>query len=64
VGDPRVSYRSGRFKFRLHGEKLRGGWMLVKRSRSNTGKDNEWFLSKERDEETRPDDGEIVKINR
>src|SRR5437868_8575699 len=46
-GDPHKSYRSGRLKFRLNGEKLHGGWMLVKRSRSTSGKDNEWFLFKE-----------------
>src|SRR5215210_3599646 len=32
IGDPYESYRRGRFKFRLHGEKLQGGWMLIKRS--------------------------------
>jgi bifunctional non-homologous end joining protein LigD len=60
VGDPHTSYRTGKFKFKLHGEKLRGGWMLAKRSRSTTGKDNEWFLFKERDEEARTDGRQIV----
>jgi bifunctional non-homologous end joining protein LigD len=54
VGDPRDSYRRGRFKFRLHGEKLQGGWMLVKHSRTSSGKDNEWFLFKENDEAAQP----------
>src|SRR5689334_7586517 len=30
IGDPRENYRSGRLKFVLHGEKLRGAWMLVR----------------------------------
>jgi bifunctional non-homologous end joining protein LigD len=60
VGDPHESYRRGRFKFRLHGEKLQGGWMLVRRSRSTTGKDNEWFLFKENDEAAQPTNGDVV----
>src|SRR5438067_5351588 len=28
VGDPRDSYRRGKLKFRLQGEKLQGAWML------------------------------------
>src|SRR5690348_9103037 len=35
VGNPHEDYRSGRLKFKLHGEKLRGQWMLVR-----TGKDS------------------------
>src|SRR5215213_9128692 len=62
VGDPRESYRKGRFKFRLHGAKLQGGWMLVRRSSSSDGKGNEWFLFKEKDEYARPDEaGKIVE---
>jgi bifunctional non-homologous end joining protein LigD len=56
VGDPREAYRKGKLKFHLRGEKLRGGWMLVKASRSASGKGNEWFLVKERDEAARPAD--------
>lgn len=61
VGDPQANYRKGQFKFKLHGEKLRGGWMLVRRSRSTDGKGNEWFLFKERDEEARTDGRSIVE---
>jgi bifunctional non-homologous end joining protein LigD len=61
VGDPHEGHRTGRLKFRLQGEKLRGGWMLVKSSRSASGKGNEWLLFKERDEEAQPaTDGDIV----
>ncbi len=61
VGDPHVGYRTGKLKFRLLGEKLQGGWMLVKSSRSASGKDNEWLLFKERDEKAQPSTaGDIV----
>ena len=30
IEDPQKSFRSGRLKFRLFGEKLQGAWMLVK----------------------------------
>ena len=30
VGDARAGYRDGKLKFRLHGEKLHGGWTLVR----------------------------------
>jgi bifunctional non-homologous end joining protein LigD len=48
--DPRKGYRDGRLKFDLHGEKLRGGWMLVRRGgKSRDASAREWFLFKERD---------------
>src|SRR6187200_2530500 len=30
VGNPHEGYREGKLKFELHGEKLRGRWMLVR----------------------------------
>jgi bifunctional non-homologous end joining protein LigD len=55
VGDPRSSYRKGRLKFRLEGEKLRGIWNLVRMGRPlKTGKES-WLLIKEQDEEARAD---------
>ena len=56
IGDPHESYRSGKLKFILHGEKLRGKWMLLRTSRPETGKSNEWLLFKERDDEVRSSD--------
>lgn len=55
VGDPREGYRTGKLKFKLHGKKLRGGWMLVRTgSRRSTDRDERhWLLFKERDEEAR-----------
>jgi bifunctional non-homologous end joining protein LigD len=62
VGDPNDGYRTGKLKFQLHGEKLRGGWMLV-RSRSRPGASSpEWLLFKERDDEAQPlADGDILE---
>lgn len=49
-GDVADSLRRGALKFTLQGERLRGGWMLVRlrRDRSRGGKPN-WLLVKERD---------------
>jgi bifunctional non-homologous end joining protein LigD len=61
-GDPAADYQKGRLKFELDGEKLHGGWMLV---RSHGGKyeaDKAWFLIKERDEFAKPEsEGTIVE---
>jgi bifunctional non-homologous end joining protein LigD len=53
-GDPHESYRAGSLKFTLHGEKLRGGWALVKIRGGGGGDGRSWLLIKERDGEARP----------
>src|SRR5688572_12647485 len=55
LGDPHKDLRAGRLKFRLHGQKLRGAWMLV-RTKGRDARDSErsWLLFKERDDEARP----------
>jgi bifunctional non-homologous end joining protein LigD len=54
AGDPHAGYRAGKLKFQLHGEKLKGGWTLV-RMRSDAGSRHEpWLLIKERDAQVRP----------
>jgi bifunctional non-homologous end joining protein LigD len=51
VGDAWKGYREGRLKFVLHGEKLQGGWMLVRKGgRSGGENERHWFLFKERDQ--------------
>jgi bifunctional non-homologous end joining protein LigD len=63
-GDADSAYRKGHLKFRLHGEKLRGGWNLVRMGgRRNEGEDN-WLLIKEKDEEARPGSGDAILIER
>src|SRR5579872_119860 len=59
VGDPEAGYQKGHLKFRLEGEKLRGGWVLLRmRARPNEPRDKNWLLIKEKDEFARS--GEIV----
>src|SRR5215212_4050981 len=55
-GDPREGYRAGKLKFRLDGEKLRGGWMLVRMHGRAGERQEPWLLIKERDEAARPSD--------
>jgi len=55
VGDPKKGYRKGSLKFVLHGKKLAGGWMLVRKGGKRSGSDERhWFLFKERDEFANP----------
>ena len=51
-GDPVADYAKGRLKFELDGEKLKGGWTLVKTHGSKYGGksgDKAWLLIKEND---------------
>ncbi len=54
LDDAHEGLREGKLKFRLHGEKLAGNWMLVRTRRGSTGKP-QWLLFKERDEYARPE---------
>ncbi|HEX3140172.1 MAG TPA: DNA ligase D, partial [Rhizobacter sp.] len=54
VGDARKGYREGRLKFELHGEKLRGGFTLVRMKKRDDERQTAWLLIKERDDEARP----------
>jgi bifunctional non-homologous end joining protein LigD len=51
-GDPKEMFAKGRLKFDLKGEKLHGGWNLV-RSRSGKFGGESWLLIKEADEYAR-----------
>ena len=59
VGDPHEGYQSGRWKFKLHGTKLRGAWMLLRTGKQGP-EQRQWLLFKERDHEARPADQEDV----
>ena len=48
-----VRYAAGKLKFRLHGEKLHGGWTLVRSHMRGSGDKEQWLLIKERDDEAR-----------
>jgi bifunctional non-homologous end joining protein LigD len=68
-GDPHEMLKKGRLAFQLKGEKLQGGWSLV-RIRGREGTKTNWLLIKRRDEFVRPDYDitakrqESVKTNR
>ncbi|MFL9983333.1 DNA ligase D [Paraburkholderia sediminicola] len=47
------SYKAGKLKFRLFGEKLHGGWTLVRSHMRGSGDKEQWLLIKERDDEAR-----------
>jgi bifunctional non-homologous end joining protein LigD len=64
IGDPHEGYSSGKLKFKLHGEKLRGGWMLIRTGgASRPRKDQrQWLLFKERDEEAKQaENGDVLE---
>ena len=55
LGDPHEMLEKADFKFRLHGEKLNGDFVLAKMRGWRTGsKGNEWLLIKKRDEFAKP----------
>ncbi|HLI11177.1 MAG TPA: DNA ligase D [Alphaproteobacteria bacterium] len=52
---PAEALRAGELRFVLAGEKLRGGWVLVRMARDrNRGKRTNWLLIKHRDADARP----------
>ncbi|HEV7222770.1 MAG TPA: DNA polymerase ligase N-terminal domain-containing protein, partial [Pirellulales bacterium] len=53
-GDPEQGLRDGKLKFDLSGEKLRGGWALVRMGGRRPDKKVNWLLIKERDDTARP----------
>lgn len=60
-GDAASEHRAGKLKFTLYGEKLRGGWALV-RMRSRGESKPQWLLIKERDAEARSaKDGDVLE---
>ncbi|RQU74461.1 DNA ligase D [Burkholderia cenocepacia] len=55
VARAREGYRAGKLSFRLDGEKLHGGWALVRSGRQE-GRQEQWLLIKERDDDARSAD--------
>jgi len=53
-GDPAAAYAAGKLKFHLSGEKLQGGWTLVRTRLRGSSDKQQWLLIKERDERARP----------
>ena len=55
IEDPHAGLRKGNLKFRLNGEKLKGGFALVKiKGRDARDSEKTWLLIKEKDEFVRP----------
>jgi bifunctional non-homologous end joining protein LigD len=60
-GDPVAAYKKGHLKFRLEGEKLHGGWNLVRMGGRQAGENKEnWLLIKENDETAEPGSGDAI----
>jgi bifunctional non-homologous end joining protein LigD len=60
-GDPHQGLKKGRLAFRLEGEKLKGGWYLVRmRGKPNETTKN-WLLIKAHDQWGTPKDPDILK---
>ena len=56
--DPAAAIKKGELKFVVKGERLQGGWVLVRIKNRRTGdKKNNWLLIKHRDEFARDEDG-------
>jgi bifunctional non-homologous end joining protein LigD len=55
-GDPHKGYQKGHLDFTLAGQKLRGGWHLVRMNRRTGDTKEPWLLIKARDEEAREGD--------
>jgi bifunctional non-homologous end joining protein LigD len=53
IEDAAKGFKSGKLKFEIHGEKLRGKWTLI-RMKGNGEKQVPWLLIKEHDAEERP----------
>jgi len=61
-GDPRADYQRGRLTFRLEGEKLKGGFHLVRTRPQGNAKQQSWLLIKRNDEHAkRGSDAAIVE---
>jgi bifunctional non-homologous end joining protein LigD len=60
MDDPDEAYRKGTLKFRLSGEKLGGGWMLVRLKPKEGERGDNWLLIKERDPFARPGSGAAI----
>jgi len=59
-GDATQAYEKGHLSFQLHGEKLTGGWHLVKTQRAGQ-KQNTWLLFKAKDDSARPGDTSLLE---
>jgi bifunctional non-homologous end joining protein LigD len=60
-GDPKAGYKKGHLKFQLDGEKLHGGWNLVRFGGRQAEEDGDnWLLIKIDDEAAQPGSGDAI----
>ncbi|MEI9938768.1 MAG: DNA ligase D [Pseudomonadota bacterium] len=59
-GDAKQAYEKGHLSFQLHGEKLTGGWHLVKTQRAGQ-KQNTWLLFKAKDDAAKPGETTLLE---
>jgi bifunctional non-homologous end joining protein LigD len=57
ITDPAEALARGNLKFVLHGERLRGGWDLVRMKPRPRERQPQWLLIKRRDDQARPGEG-------
>ncbi len=57
--DPDEGLKEGKLKFHIHGQRMHGGWTLVRMKPRNGEKRENWLLIKEHDDET-DEDGESL----
>jgi bifunctional non-homologous end joining protein LigD len=60
LGDVRKDYAAGKLKFLLHGDRLQGGWTLVRMHPRPGERGDNWLLIKERDEFAVPGDEDAL----
>ncbi|HEY7768806.1 DNA polymerase ligase N-terminal domain-containing protein, partial [Longimicrobium sp.] len=59
--DPHKGYRKGHIRFHLHGERLSGGWHLVRSRRpQEDGQKEQWLLFKDDDDVARPESAGVI----
>ncbi|ANQ84929.1 ATP-dependent DNA ligase [Azoarcus olearius] len=62
--DPAAAYRAGKLSFHLLGEKLSGGWTLVRTRDGGSGDKAQWLLIKDADGAARPQSDYDVVVAR
>ncbi|MGE4064422.1 MAG: DNA polymerase ligase N-terminal domain-containing protein [Rhodospirillaceae bacterium] len=60
IGDEHETYRSGRMKFRLNGDKMHGQWALVRMKPKPNERNPAWLLIKDKDEYAAPGDADAL----
>src|SRR5664280_2789945 len=59
--NPHDGLKRGELKFSLEGERLKGGWVLVRMKNDRSGgKHTNWLLIKHRDDDARDGDGDAL----